>query len=109
MADPPIAEQEPKKYYGVFTAAGEPRGFWVNDVYPRQANGLLNAAIPTNAVEISEATWRALLADPATARYANGRVYHVTPPPLPPPPPPPPSRAEFDALLAEVQKLRGAS
>jgi hypothetical protein len=74
------------RYYGVFDATGKAQGFFNDDIYPAQADGTRNPAIPAAAVEISEADWKLLLADQVTARYVNGAVTHVAPPPPPPPP-----------------------
>src|SRR6187431_1289637 len=91
-------QARPEKIYGRFDAQGKPTGFWTSDIYPPTppsspddtSHGAPNPAIPAEAVEISYATWDALLADQLTARYVNGAVTHIAPPPIPPPVPDPP-------------------
>jgi hypothetical protein len=88
--------EQPEKIYGRFDATGKPTGFWTSDVYPPQEDGTRNAAIPAEAVEITFATWEALLNDPLHARYTGGQVTYVEAPPIPPPVP--------DGAMVEAQR-----
>jgi hypothetical protein len=87
--------EQPKKFYGVFDTQGAPQAFYVDDLYLPKEDGSRNDAIPAAAVEISEATWTAMVAN-HLARFVNGAVTYIEPTPTPPPEVPAIYRVTFD-------------
>lgn len=69
-AEPAETEQqepalEPLKRFGVFDAAGHPRGFYATDV---------PGSIPLEAVEITDEQWLELIQNPGQRVYIDGKV-----------------------------------
>jgi hypothetical protein len=66
-------------YFATIGSAGRVIGFYTHEIH--------GAAIPEGAVEISDETYAAWLADTARQRW-NGEALEPCDPPTPPPPPP---------------------
>lgn len=70
------------KIFARFDANGLPLGFWNNDVFPDQDDGERNAAVPSDAVVISQVQHLDFLEGNGLRRwnFETGRVNNYTPP-----------------------------
>lgn len=92
------------KFYGLFDAEGKSQAFYADDIYPPDEDGSRHAAIPTDAVELTEAEWQELVEDQAHTRYVKSAVTRIE---LPPPPPQPLSKTELllQDAMARIEAL----
>lgn len=71
--------------YGLFDAEGAPQGFWPDDIYLPADDGTRNAAIPADAIVVTEEQWKTLVTYP-NARLIDGAIVMVEVVPDPPNP-----------------------
>jgi len=86
MSTPIGPPEEEKKYYGVFNEKGDPRGFYISDIYTPEKDGSRNAKIPKEAIEITRQVWWDLLEGQPLAQYHDGKVTMTGDPPIERPP-----------------------
>jgi hypothetical protein len=82
-------------YFATIDAAGRATGFYTPEIH--------GAAIPEGAIEISDETYAAWLADTQGQRW-NGAALEACDPP-PPPPPPPVTDVSFWQFMMAAWKL----
>jgi hypothetical protein len=68
------------QHYAVLDANGLPTAFYNDEIYPPNADGTENAAIPAAAVAITEAQWQDCIANNGRRQIVNGVLVVYTPP-----------------------------